>query len=150
MRIRTFPAVAAALALTVVACGGAPATQPPASSPTVSEAPDTSLAPESEVPESAAPESEAPESEGPGSATARVAIVDNAFDPAAVELSVGGEVVWTHNGENPHTVTFADDGPDSGNLSAGETFDSTFEEAGEFSYVCEIHSQMRGTVTVTE
>lgn len=156
MRIRSFPAVAAALTLTALACGGAPATQPPvASAPVVSAAPDTSVAPASEAPESEAavseaPGSEAPASEGTGSATVRVAIVDNAFNPAQTEVAVGGEVVWTHNGQNPHTVTFGDDGPDSGTMASGDTFEATFDEAGEFSYVCEIHSSMNGTVTVSE
>ncbi|MDQ3493837.1 MAG: cupredoxin domain-containing protein [Chloroflexota bacterium] len=155
MRIRRYPA-AAALAFVLVACGGTPATQPPAASvPAASEAPGASQAPESEAPESEAPESEAPESEAPpseaaGSDSASVAIADNSFSPTAVEVSVGGEVVWSHRGQNPHTVTFADDGPDSGNLAGGETFRTTFDEAGEFSYVCEIHPQMQGTVTVSE
>ncbi|CAN5844616.1 hypothetical protein BH20CHL5_BH20CHL5_04350 [soil metagenome] len=156
-------AAAAALAVTLLACGGTPATQPPgasappvsgaspvSSAPTASDAPAQSEAPESVAPESVAPESDAPPSGEPGATLARVAIGDNTFSPAALEVSVDDEVVWRHNGENPHTVTFADDGPDSGNLANGETYRLTFEEAGEFSYVCAIHSQMQGTVTVSE
>jgi plastocyanin len=156
VRIPRNPAAAAALAVIVFACGGTPATQPPAgSAPTGSDAPAQSEAPESVAPESVAPESDAPESDAPpsgepGATLARVAIGDNTFSPAALEVSVDDEVVWRHNGENPHTVTFADDGPDSGNLANGETYRLTFEEAGEFSYVCAIHSQMQGTVTVSE
>jgi len=146
VRIPRNPAAAAALAVIVFACGGTPATQPPAgSAPTGSDAPA-----QSEAPESVAPESDAPPSGEPGATLARVAIGDNTFSPAALEVSVDDEVVWRHNGENPHTVTFADDGPDSGNLANGETYRLTFEEAGEFSYVCAIHSQMQGTVTVSE
>jgi len=151
-------AAAAALAVTLLACGGTPATQPPGgSAPPVSGASPVSSAPtasdapaQSEAPESVAPESVAPPSGEPGATVARVAIGDNTFSPAALEVSVDDEVVWRHNGENPHTVTFADDGPDSGNLANGETYRLTFEEAGEFSYVCAIHSQMQGTVTVSE
>ncbi len=151
-------AAAAALAVTLLACGGSPATQPPGgSAPPVSGASPVSSAPtasdapaQSEAPESVAPESVAPPSGEPGATVARVAIGDNTFSPAALEVSVDDEVVWRHNGENPHTVTFADDGPDSGNLANGETYRLTFEEAGEFSYVCAIHSQMQGTVTVSE
>jgi len=151
-------AAAAALAVTLLACGGSPASQPPGgSAPPVSGASPVSSAPtasdapaQSEAPESVAPESVAPPSGEPGATVARVAIGDNTFSPAALEVSVDDEVVWRHNGENPHTVTFADDGPDSGNLANGETYRLTFEEAGEFSYVCAIHSQMQGTVTVSE
>lgn len=135
-------AAAAALAVTLLACGGTPATQPPAgSAPPVSSASPVSSAPTA---------SDAPASGEPGATSARVAIGDNTFSPAALEVSVDDEVVWQHDGENPHTVTFADDGPDSGNLANGETYRLTFEEAGEFSYVCAIHSQMQGTVTVSE
>jgi len=161
VRIRSFPAIAAALALTALACGGTPATQPPAASaPTVSEAPDTSLPPEStapasdapasDAPASDAPASDAPASDEPGSGSTSVAIIDNDFTPASVEVPLGGEVMWTSNGQNPHTVTFDDDGPDSGTLATGDTFRATFDEAGEFSYHCEIHSSMTGTVTVSE
>jgi len=164
VRIRTFPATAAALALTMVACGGTAVTQPSASlaplsqapDPSVAPSPDTSVEPATEAPASGAPASEAagpsgaPASEAAGPSTVQVAIVDNAFTPATAEVTMGDEVAWTNRGENPHTVTFADDGPDSGNLSSGGTFRATFDVAGEFSYVCSIHSQMQGTVTVSE
>ncbi len=153
MRIRTFPATAAALALTMVACGGTAVTQPSASLAPLSQAPDPSVAPSPDTSvelATEAPASGAPASEAAGPSTVQVAIVDNAFTPATAEVTMGDEVAWTNRGENPHTVTFADDGPDSGNLSSGGTFRATFDVAGEFSYVCSIHSQMQGTVTVSE
>ncbi len=82
------------------------------------------------------------------SAGAAVDIVDNAFQPATVEVASGSEVTWTNTGDATHTVTF-DEGPDSGDLASGDTFSETFDEAGEFAYVCEIHPTMEGTVTVT-
>ena len=146
MRIRSFPAVVVALSLTVLACGGTAATQAPTSTASApSQAPDTSLPPGSD-----APASDAPASDEPGSGSTSVAIIDNDFTPASVEVPLGGEVMWTSNGQNPHTVTFDDDGPDSGTLATGDTFRATFDEAGEFSYHCEIHSSMTGTVTVSE
>lgn len=146
MRIRTLTAATVALASTVLACGGAAVTQPTASlAPPISQAPDSSVEPPSE-----APASEAPASEEPGSGSTSVTIIDNDFTPSSVEVALGGQVVWTNTGQNPHTVTFDDDGPDSGTLATRDTFEATFEEAGEFTYVCEIHSSMSGTVTVTE
>lgn len=156
MRIRSFPAVVVALSLTVLACGGTAATQAPTSTASApSQAPDTSLppgsdAPASDAPASDAPASDAPASDEPGSGSTSVAIIDNDFTPASVEVPLGGEVMWTNNGQNPHTVTFDDDGPDSGTLATRDTFRATFDEAGEFSYHCEIHSSMTGTVTVSE
>jgi len=164
VRIGKITAATAALALIALACGGSAVTQPSASlvpppsqapDPSVAPSPDTSVEPPSvepatEAPASQTPASGAPASEAAGPSTVQVAIVDNAFTPATVEVTAGDEVAWTHRGENPHTVTFGDDGPDSGNLSSGGTFRATFDEAGEFSYVCSIHSQMQGTVTVSE
>jgi plastocyanin len=81
---------------------------------------------------------------------AAVNIVDFAFDPAAVEVPVGGTVTWTNGGGAPHTAT-ADDGSfDSRRLQPGESFSQTFGTAGTFPYHCDIHPQMTGTVTVTD
>jgi plastocyanin len=80
---------------------------------------------------------------------AAVSIVDFAFQPAGVEVAVGGTVTWTNTGQAPHTVT-ADDGSfDSGQLAPGASFSQTFNTAGTFTYHCSIHPQMTGTITVT-
>ncbi len=82
---------------------------------------------------------------------ASVSVVDNEFDPAQIEVSEGTTVTWTNEGESPHTVTASDGSFDSGNLDPGATFSHTFDQAGEFSYVCEYHEAdgMVGAVTVT-
>ena len=38
---------------------------------------------------------------------------------------------------------------DSGNVAAGTTFSHTFAAAGTFAFHCNIHSSMKGTITVT-
>lgn len=95
----------------------------------------------------AAPEdaAEAPADDGGGDGS--VDIVDNDFDPAELEVAAGDTVAWENTGDVAHTVTFDDE--DSGNLEPGDTFERTFEEAGEFDYVCSIHPTMEATVTVT-
>lgn len=82
---------------------------------------------------------------------ASVSVIDNEFDPAQIDVSEGTTVTWTNNGESPHTVTASDGSFDSGNLDPGATFSHTFDQAGEFSYVCEYHEGdgMVGSVTVT-
>ena len=88
----------------------------------------------------------------PAQETTEVLIEDFAFDPPHIQVSVGDTVTWTQGADGaPHTVTADDESFDSPNLTdEGETFEFTFEEAGEFSYVCSIHPEMLGLVTVTE
>lgn len=89
---------------------------------------------------------------GPDGDAVEISVVDNAFEPAQVGASVGDTVVWTW-GETaePHNVV-ADEGEfSSGSATAepGTTFEHTFEEAGTFSYTCQVHpTEMTGTVTV--
>ena len=82
-------------------------------------------------------------------ASASVSIPAHSFSPASVTIAVGGTVRWTNGDRDSHTVT-ADNGSfDSGILAPGGTFSHTFPTAGTFAYHCEIHPDMRGTVTVT-
>jgi plastocyanin len=76
-----------------------------------------------------------------------VSIIDFAFEPATLDVAAGATVVWTNDGQAPHTVTgeFAD----SGVLEPGQTFSHTFAESAEFRYVCAIHPQMTGTISVS-
>ena len=83
-----------------------------------------------------------------GGATA-VSIKDFAFNPATASVPAGSKVTWTNSDTTAHTVTFDDGSADSGNIAPGSTFDQTFTTAGTFAYHCTIHSQMKGTVTVS-
>ena len=85
-----------------------------------------------------------------------VSIEDNFFTPANITVPAGTMVVWTDNGNNPHTVTSGTVGApsglfDSGTLSAGNKFSFTFTKAGTFQYFCRFHGNigMVGSVTVT-
>ncbi len=76
-------------------------------------------------------------------------IVDYAFKPATLTVTVGTTVTWTNTGSAAHTVT-ADDGSfGSGTLQGGATFRQTFSKAGTYAYHCSIHSSMTATVVVT-
>jgi plastocyanin len=77
---------------------------------------------------------------------ASVSIVDFAFEPATLQVAAGETVVWTNDGLAPHTVT--GDFADSGVLDPGQTFSHTFDADGAFEYVCAIHPDMIGSVTV--
>ena len=88
--------------------------------------------------------------EGEGGGAQAVAIEGNAYSPADVSVSSGGSVEWTNNDDVPHTVTFEDSSVSgSDELAKGGTHAATFAEAGDFSYSCKIHPDMKGTVTVS-
>ena len=78
-----------------------------------------------------------------------VSITDLKYGPAEVSVAAGSSVTWTNNEDVPHTVSFDDDAvSDSEELAEGDTFSATFDAAGEYTYVCAIHPDMKGTVTV--
>ncbi len=84
-------------------------------------------------------------------AAATVRATDNSgFTPSPVTITVGQSVCWQNTGVLMHTVT--DDATNgvrfSGSLPGGQTFVHTFTFGGSFSYHCNNHSNMTGTVVV--
>ena len=88
-------------------------------------------------------------------ADARVAVLDNRFEPRQVTINVGDAVTWEFDGNAPHSVT-ADDGSfDSHPQCSGSNivgcsspasppFERTFSSAGTFAYHCKIHGAPGG------
>jgi plastocyanin len=81
---------------------------------------------------------------------AAVTIVDFAFQPASLEVPAGSTVTWTNSDAATHTVTDDSGAFDSGRLAPGASFSQTLDTAGTFTYHCEIHPQMVGTIVVME
>ena len=93
--------------------------------------------------------------------TAAVSIIDFEFSPATITVPVGTTVTWTNMSasNSDHTTTSDVDGTanswDSGLTnpvaSSGlpDTFSFTFANAGTFTYHCNVHTFMHGTVIVT-
>ncbi|HEY5939462.1 MAG TPA: plastocyanin/azurin family copper-binding protein [Gemmatimonadales bacterium] len=85
----------------------------------------------------------------PGAGGLRVAVRNNLFAPATLQVPVNSTVMWEwSSGGVDHNVTF-ETGPSSGNRSSG-TFERTFPTAGTFAYICTIHGAqvMSGVVNV--
>lgn len=90
-----------------------------------------------------------PAAAGDDAAAMAVEIVDFTFGPSTLEIAAGTTVTWTNLDSAPHTAT-ADDGSfDSGRLENGGTFSQTFDTPGTYTYFCEIHPRMTGTIVVT-
>lgn len=120
--------LAAALVLTVAACGGAATSSP--------------------APATVPPASEVPASVPPAGGDA-VTIAGFAFDPASLTVKVGATVTWTNKDTATHTVAWVDGSKGSGSLTAGGTsYSRTFDTPGTFAYACGIHAAMKGTVVV--
>jgi plastocyanin len=86
--------------------------------------------------------------------TAEVTMAQIQFDPSSVNVPKGGKVTWTNDDSASHDVTkTGGPGPDfssgePGGMSQGDTFTHTFDTPGTIEYVCTVHSNMKGTVTV--
>lgn len=82
---------------------------------------------------------------------AEVEIERSRYEPPVVTVAVGGEVTFTNLDAATHTVTAESGGSgsfDSGDLAESASFTQTFDTAGTYRYICEIHPTMEGTVEV--
>ncbi|MDX6594911.1 MAG: hypothetical protein QOI72_293 [Solirubrobacterales bacterium] len=92
----------------------------------------------------------APAPSGKAVRAAKVKIVEFVYGPDPVTVQVGGKVTWQNEDTAPHTAT-ADDGSfDTGTIEQGKIKSETFKQAGTFTYFCEIHPTLHGTVEVVE
>ncbi|HEY7034938.1 MAG TPA: plastocyanin/azurin family copper-binding protein [Thermomicrobiales bacterium] len=87
-------------------------------------------------------------------ATAEVKLVggtDGAwqFEPSYLEVETGTTVTWTNETEVAHTVSGANLAfEDSGYIEPGQSFSQAFTQPGTYSYRCDPHPWMTGTVVV--
>jgi plastocyanin len=82
-------------------------------------------------------------------AVSYISISDSAFIPQVDTIVVGDSVRWTNNGVSPHTSTSDTKSLwDSGTLYPGESFTFQFDTPGSYSYHCEFHPSMTGTIMV--
>ncbi len=66
------------------------------------------------------------------------------FEPSELTIKSGDTVKWVNNKLAPHNVVFEGDKATALNhkallFSPGESFETTFNEAGTYSYYCEPH-----------
>ena len=72
-----------------------------------------------------------------------------AFTPREVTVPAGKPVTWVFDdGGLEHTVTADDKSFDSGRHSSG-SYPKIFSAPGTVAYHCEVHTRMKGTITVT-
>lgn len=70
------------------------------------------------------------------------------YMPMALTVAAGTTVTWKNLDGEPHTVVSVDGLFRSRALDEGDSFAFTFSRPGTYKYVCSIHPQMVGTITV--
>lgn len=109
---------------------------------------DTASAPETTAAPAATTETGATTAK-PAGGVVEVKMKDIEFVPADITGKVGDTVKWTNDDAVAHTVT-ATSGEDfdSGTVEGGGTYEYKLDKAGKIDYVCTIHPNQKGTITV--
>jgi plastocyanin len=99
---------------------------------------------------SAAPATTASTPSTAAAAVVTVSMKQIKFVPDHVTAKVGQTIKWTNNDPFAHTVTAKSGATfDSGPVNAGATYSFKPTKAGTINYVCTIHPNQSGTITVT-
>ncbi|MCX4582318.1 cupredoxin domain-containing protein [Streptomyces sp. NBC_01481] len=82
---------------------------------------------------------------------AHISIKNFTFIPATLQVRPGTKVIVENQDSVTHTLTATGDKPfDTGDIDPGET--ATFiapSTSGSYPYICTIHTNMKGTLTVS-
>lgn len=138
MHFRPVVAVAATVLLLAACSSGGATTAPTAEAP---------AAPSVEA--SAPPAAEAPCTASAAGGEVDVAIEGFAFNPADIQATVGQTVTFTNGDSAPHTATLDDGSCTTPNIGESASEGLTFSAAGSYPFHCKIHSDMKGTITVS-
>ncbi len=77
-----------------------------------------------------------------------VTIADFHFSPATTTIHVGDTITWSNSGPSSHTATARNGSFNTGILKKGQSASHTFTQPGTYSYICQIHTFMHGTIVV--
>jgi plastocyanin len=152
------PAIVLTLAATLSGCGGGGSSEAlaPVSTlvPIVSVTPTPAPAPAStpkpaRIPKPTVRPSKTAKPAGADQGVVMLDIKDFMFSPQTVKLRVGQTLVVTNQDTAIHTITSDDGSFDSGNLAKGESFRFTPTKAGTYTYFCDLHQYMTGTIEVS-
>ena len=77
----------------------------------------------------------------------RITINDFAFTPAVLQIAVRETVTWLNSDGAPHAVQI-ETRKSSDSLMPGSMYEASFDQPGNFPYICSIHPYMAGTIRV--
>ncbi len=83
--------------------------------------------------------------------TSSIAIKDFKYSPTPATVKAGEKIAVSNADSAPHTLTEKSSKRsfDSGTIKGNAAGSVTFTTPGTYSYFCEFHPYMKGTVTVT-
>ena len=148
------------IAVSLAACAGTTPGWTVAPEPSATPVPSvdgSAPPPASEAPSSEAPSSEAPASEAPGGTVITIAALNIAFDTASLSAPADQafQIEFANNDAGiPHNVEIKDAGGASvftGEIFNGvetRTYDVPALAAGSYTFLCTVHPNMTGTLTV--
>ncbi len=82
--------------------------------------------------------------------TTGIKIVNYAYGPAALTAKVGTKVTVTNADQTAHTLTARSGGFDSGTVNPGRSKTFVLTKPGQYTYYCQFHAFMTGTITVVK
>lgn len=77
-----------------------------------------------------------------------IRIVNDAFTPKTLTIDAGQTVTFVNGDDDAHTVTAVDGTFDSKGLDTGSIWRHAFPKPGVYTYFCELHPFMKGTIFV--
>jgi plastocyanin len=80
----------------------------------------------------------------------KVSIAGFKFVPPKITVPVGTKLVFSNDDTASHTATADDRSFDTGSIRRGKRATVTLRRAGTFSYICQFHPFMKGSVTVEQ
>ena len=83
----------------------------------------------------------------PPVAEREILIEERAFTPSSLEVEPGTRITAINISQSDHTWTGRNGAWNSGTLRPGEQFSVDIDEPGTYTFVCEIHPEMTGTIT---
>ena len=80
--------------------------------------------------------------------TPRLTIANYAFAPKVLSVGSGTTITVTNTDSTAHTATEGSGAFDSGTLKPGQSARFTLKKPGIYTYICQFHAFMTGTIKV--
>ncbi len=77
-----------------------------------------------------------------------MAISGYAYHPATITVAVGTRVTFSNHDQTAHTATSTMPAFDTGTVKGGQSAAVVLRKPGVYSYYCQFHAFMRGTIVV--